>query len=61
MAMMPPGSTALPSSNAVLPQSRPTNAPLTASLTIKGVLLSLIDISRALNRTEGIVLRALVC
>ncbi|CAL5225794.1 g8569 [Coccomyxa viridis] len=34
--MMPPSSTALPSSNAVLPQSRPTSAPLAASVALKG-------------------------
>ena len=58
--MMPPSSTALPSSNAVLLQSRPTSAPLAASLASKGTLLSITTASPGFYALEGIALPGLV-
>lgn len=58
--MMPASSTALPSSNAVLPQSRPTSAPLAASLASKGALPSITIASIAFSALKGIVLPGLV-
>ena len=58
--MMPPSSTALPNSNAVLPQSRPTSAPLAASVALKGAMLSITDDSCTYSAVKGIVLPGLV-